>query len=604
VSYTIKLSNSATLTTISDGSIDNTSSLTLIGRNYAGYGTAINENFVYLLENFSNSGSPANPLTGQLWYDSTNQVIKVYNTTTGAWKPVGGSVVSPTAPSTPASGDLWFNNTSYQQLNVWNGTNWAVIGPPNVPGAGQTGAFPVFVNGTDGTPRLVLELQVSGVPYAILSTTGFTPATTGLQANLAPFVSSVPGYASGIRAGLNFYPGGSQALGLNTQDVSATPSTLVQRGSDGSANVTVLTASQTVTASSIVGTTSVTAPTVTATASVVAPTITGNVVATTVTATTVNASTIGFNSGTSLVGTLNTAAQPYVTSLGNLTALSVAGTTNLYGSAYYNGAQIATVGGASNSTYIDGQPIGGNVPSTGNFTTITTAGLQAQAIGNVAPGTAVFTTANITTANITNHTGTSVSVTGNISGNIGIFNSISVGGGGSSSGNLSVAYVTVSGGLVPSTANGVNIGSTTKWFNNIYGTAIHSLYADLAERFESDAEYPAGTVVELGGAAEITKVVAELSDKVFGVISTNAAYLMNSKAGTDTTHPPIAMSGRVPVRVVGSIAKGDRLVSAGNGRARAGKPEELTPWNVIGRSLVDKTDPGESIIEAIVKINS
>ena len=108
----------------------------------------------------------------------------------------------------------------------------------------------------------------------------------------------------------------------------------------------------------------------------------------------------------------------------------------------------------------------------------------------------------------------------------------------------------------------------------------------------------------MGGTAEITKVVAELSDKVFGVISTNAAYLMNSSAGNNATHPPIAMSGRVPVRVVGLIAKGDRLVSAGNGLARAGKQNELTPWNVIGRSLVDKTDTNESLIEAIVKINS
>ena len=79
---------------------------------------------------------------------------------------------------------------------------------------------------------------------------------------------------------------------------------------------------------------------------------------------------------------------------------------------------------------------------------------------------------------------------------------------------------------------------------------------------------------------------------------------MNSTAGNDLTHPPVAMSGRVPVRVVGLISKGDRLVSAGNGRARAGKTSELTPWNVIGRSLVDKSTEEESLIEAIVKINS
>ena len=164
--------------------------------------------------------------------------------------------------------------------------------------------------------------------------------------------------------------------------------------------------------------------------------------------------------------------------------------------------------------------------------------------------------------------------------------------------------ITATTAVLPAANLSVNLGSTSAWFNNIYGTAIHAQYADLAERFHADAEYPAGTVVEMGGIAEITKVVAELSNKVFGVISTNAAYLMNSGAGTDLTHPPIAMSGRVPVRVIGMIAKGDRLVSAGNGLARAGKQEELTPWNVIGRSLVDKLDADEGIIEAIVKINS
>jgi hypothetical protein len=166
--------------------------------------------------------------------------------------------------------------------------------------------------------------------------------------------------------------------------------------------------------------------------------------------------------------------------------------------------------------------------------------------------------------------------------------------------------VTVNAGLNPVTAanSTINLGSPTAWWNNIYGTAVHALYADLAERFEADMEYPAGTVVELGGKKEITKVVEDLSERVFGVISTNAAYLMNSRAGTNATHPPIAMSGRVPVRVTGFINKGDRLVSAGNGLARSGSRSELTPFNVIGRALENKITEGQGTIEAIVKLNS
>jgi hypothetical protein len=75
---------------------------------------------------------------------------------------------------------------------------------------------------------------------------------------------------------------------------------------------------------------------------------------------------------------------------------------------------------------------------------------------------------------------------------------------------------------------------------------------------------------------------------------------MNSNAGTDATHPPVAMTGRVPVKVVGSVTKGDRLVSAGNGVARAARVGEATAFNVIGRALIDTLDQAEGTVEAIV----
>lgn len=162
----------------------------------------------------------------------------------------------------------------------------------------------------------------------------------------------------------------------------------------------------------------------------------------------------------------------------------------------------------------------------------------------------------------------------------------------------------MTGDLLPTGNVSLNLGSTSHWWNNIYGTAVHAKYADLAERFESDQPYAAGTVVELGGPAEIMAVQEDLSDNVFGVVSTRAAYLMNSGSGTDETHPPVAVSGRVPVNVIGKIRKGDRLVSAGNGCARAAHKNEITPWNVIGRALENKNDTGPGVIEAIVKLAS
>jgi hypothetical protein len=147
-----------------------------------------------------------------------------------------------------------------------------------------------------------------------------------------------------------------------------------------------------------------------------------------------------------------------------------------------------------------------------------------------------------------------------------------------------------------------NIGASGQGFNTIFAKATTAEYADMAERFHADAEYTSGTVVELGGVNEITLCQDELSNSVFGVVSTKAAYLMNGGAGTNATHPPIAMTGRVPVNVMGFITKGDRLVSAGNGVARSANLDEITAFNVIGRALESKTDEGIGSIEAIVKI--
>jgi hypothetical protein len=134
------------------------------------------------------------------------------------------------------------------------------------------------------------------------------------------------------------------------------------------------------------------------------------------------------------------------------------------------------------------------------------------------------------------------------------------------------------------------------------GSRLTATYADLAERFESDVPYEPGTVVELGGDAEITAVKYELSEDVFGVISDNMAFLMNNGAGDNETHPAVAMTGRVRVKTLGTVRKGQRLVSAGEGYARAAEDGEASAFNVIGRALEDKTTTDFGTVEAIVTI--
>ena len=142
--------------------------------------------------------------------------------------------------------------------------------------------------------------------------------------------------------------------------------------------------------------------------------------------------------------------------------------------------------------------------------------------------------------------------------------------------------------------------------SNLEGTATAAEYSDVAERFASDTSYTPGTVVTLGGAAEITAVNEEASDEVFGVVSGEhqAAFKMNGAAGNDDTHPYIAMTGRVNVKVIGSVNKGDRLISASvPGYAKAATKAECTAFNVIGRALTGKTEAGQGSVLAAVRVS-
>ena len=169
-------------------------------------------------------------------------------------------------------------------------------------------------------------------------------------------------------------------------------------------------------------------------------------------------------------------------------------------------------------------------------------------------------------------------------------------------GQIGTTGATHFGNLLTTGGNTVQGDITGNWQLSA-GSRLLATYADLAERFEADAYYDAGTVVEMGGEKEITAVQYDLSDDVFGVVSDTAAYLMNSGAGDDITHPPVAVGGRVKVKVTGKVKKGQRLVSAGNGMARAALPGEATAFNIIGRALEDKITTEVGTVEAFVKIN-
>ena len=425
MSYTITLTDGTVFATVADGTINTSSSMTLVGKNYAGYGQFINDDIIRLLESGSNTTPPGAPLTGQLWWDKTDNVLKIYNGT--VFKTISAATASSSAPTSNSTGDLWFDTVN-QQLNVWTGAAWLLVGPQFTAGQGITGAIPATIVDNGSQSHYCIELYC-----------------------------------------------GNNIVGIVSQDATFTPQNAIS----------------------------------------------------------------GF-----------TTIRPGIT--------------------------LATI-------------VGANVPLFQGTAT------NSQSLGGLASTQFMRNDANATT-----------------SGTVGILNNAGLSVGVNSDLRVSVAGTAVT--VANQTSNGninfnVNIGGTPTTVMTINGATgvitgnqIDANYADMAERFAADSEYEAGTVVELGGSAEITMASQDLSETVFGVISTHAAYLMNGRAGTNATHPPVAMTGRVPVKCSGIVHKGDRLVSAGNGYARSALVGEATAFNVIGRALQDKLDAGNGTVEAIVTI--
>ena len=581
MAYTINLTDGTVFATVNDGTVNTASSMTLVGKNYAGYGEFLDENFIHLLENGSNTTAPSAPLTGQLWWDKTNTLLKVYNGTT--FKTISAATASSTQPASNVTGDLWYDTTN-QQVKVYTGSSFIVVGPAFTSAEGTAGAIPETVNDNTATPHYVTSLYVNNVRVAIVSKdANFTAA--------APTSTLFPTIYKGITV--------SNASGTTfAGNVTNTGDVVITSGGAATATVTstganiagTLSASGNVTGGNVS-----TAGLVTATGNVTG----GNVVS------------VAAISGVTVVATANVTG-------GNLNTAGLASVTgNVTGGNINTGGLVTATGNVRGGNVISAAAISGvSIVASGNVDS-----------GNLRSSGLVSVTGNISSAanvagtyflgNGSQLTGLSlgVSVTkfvnGTTEGNVGVTNgNINFNVGGVSNVvviDTSTVYANVVSvaSIAKTGTNAVgNIGSSSNYFNQVFAQATTALYADVAERFASDELLEPGTVVELGGAKEITRSLTALSEKVFGVISTKPAYTMNGGAGEDDTHPKVAMTGRVPVKVTGYIRKGDRLVAAGDGIARAAQPGEATAFNVIGRSLVDKTTPESGTIEAIVTIKN
>ena len=278
----------------------------------------------------------------------------------------------------------------------------------------------------------------------------------------------------------------------------------------------------------------------------------------TIDATTVRAVTLG-NTGATLTGTLSTASQTNITAVGTLTAGAIGtGFTAIPNSALANSSITVTAGTGMS---------GGGAVSLGGTVTLTNAGVTSAVAG--------------TGVGVSGATG---AVTISIGQAVGTGNSPTFAG-------ISVPSITHTG-----TSGTGDIGASGATFGTVWATATSAKYADLAENYQADKTYAPGTVVMFGGSSEVTVADADTT-AVAGVVSTNPAHLMNGGL-TGANVVPVAFTGRVPCQIIGPVKKGDLMVSAGFGYAKASANPSV--GQVIGKALQEVTFAGKAVIEVVV----
>jgi len=491
MAYTVNKTNSSASPnqyTVQDSVLNTQTDLSLIGKGYAGYGEIVAENFLHLLENFSNSSAPSKPITGQLWYDETANKLKVYDAT---FRSVGGAEYSSTEPTNQQQGDLWVDSDT-QQLYFYNGSDNILVGPPSSSGTINGFVYNVIADSTD-TNQNVTYWYNDGNLIAIISEDTFTPKI------------GISGFAT-ITKGITL------STAIADLRFAGTASDSDKLGGVAAANY------------------------------------------------------LRSNANDTTSGTLG---------IVNDTGLTVGADNDIKISVDGTGAILQNQVADTDITF--------KVNDGGSTTTVMTIDGSTSRIGI---GTTTPTT-KLQISGTTTSTAFAGPLTGNVTGNL------------SSSGANTMGSLTMSGNIssqniLPSANTTYDIGSSSLGYNVVYAKATSAQYADLAEIYESDNTYEVGTVVIFGGDKEITISQFSQDTRVAGVISDKPAYLMNDKSEGQ----PVALVGKVPVKVHGTIAKGDLLTTCGEHAGCAKKAIDVKTGTIIGKALenYDSTEVGRIFV--------
>ena len=494
MAYVINLTNGGSLVTVEDGTIDQSTSLKLVGKNYAGYGEIQNENFIHLLENFSSANQPAGPLSGQIWFDNSVKKLKFYDGT--KFRTTGGAEVATTQPVGLTTGDFWWD-TSNNQLYAQNSDGgFVLIGPQSI-GTTVSAMVTAQVRDNNQVNRTIIKGTVDDGVVFIISNAEFTIDTTD-PANV------ITGYDV-IRQGLTLR------------------------------NTTSSTGGVTSSAHRFHGTAT-------------------------------NAEKLGGVSASQFVQ--NTPGQE--SSFGDIVRFSDSGYT--VGAANDLKIYIDSTG-AGNEGIIEntvGQKIRFKVKSSGG---VTTEPFHIQAAGLIPTTTATF---DIGDSNYKWRNMYATSFNGLATQAIALQVGSNYRTGDVNATNNTVAVRDSSGNIAANVFNGVSTSAR---------------YADLAEKYTTDQEYPVGTAMAVGGEAETT--AAKSSSMAIGVISAEPAYLMNSEAEGQA----IGLKGRVPVRVKGAVKKGEAVYAWEDGVCSTVQTTAL-----VGIALEASDDESEKLIECVLKV--
>ena len=605
MAYQVNKFNGVLQTSVADGTIDSSTDLRFVGKNYAGYGEVQNENFLHLMENFANTSAPPKAVIGQIWYDSGNKRLRFYDGS--KFKFANGAEVSTTEPPGLSVGEFWWDSAA-KQLYTWSGTQYVLVGPAASPELGSSAIATDTVKDNQ-TPvadtHAIIKIIAGGEIVAIVNALeDFVPATsTGLAANfpiIKQGITLINTPSSGeTTSDYRFWGTASNAdklggraaeeyvrVGVTTPFTSSItfPDIGFYVGQDTDLRVWIENSENVIIENKNNNPITVRISN--------GPTIKNDVAVFRSTGITPSADT-AYNLGSPTYRWGTVYADLLI---GNLTASDLT-TAYDYTLKQFTGKFVGNLV-ATDTTIL--------VNSTTKEIGYTNATIRGNLIGSV-QGELDGNASNAYQLNFlepdTASTANTVAVR-NASGEI---NAVRFNGIASSANRMKIddsATDTAWNGSDQSTwyrsakttKTAFTIAARNSAGNllaNVFdGTATSAQYADLAEKYLPDAEYEVGTVVMIGGEKEVT--ACAWGKRAIGVVSANPAFMMNKDLEGGTY---IALKGRVPVKVVGRIKKGDELIAADNGCAMMAVPHAS---GVFAVALETSDDEGTKVVECLV----